>query len=202
MLLAATLSSVNQKNFLKVIRAPRSPFLLVNIFMSVTKFYSPKTILQVSNQDNDISWINNFSLGQIDSFNITEKPFYRIARRDNLGGVNSSTQLWCTNFQIPLLENITGIELKLVTQRLARIQDYVIQLTYDNELIGKNLYNDLAEDLQIYGGSNNVWESNISPQQLSGQSFGIVIELGPNKKTPHKDQGYIDFVGIRVYHGD
>jgi hypothetical protein len=168
--------------------------------MTTTDFYFPQTIQQVSVVDNSLSWNDDFSLDSKDNFNSTEDRLYRIPRTDRQVTVNYAKQLWCTNFNFANIGTIQGIELELRTQRLARIQDYVIQLTYDGELVGDNLYNDKAENYQLYGGSSVLWGRSWISAEAESSSFGVVIQLGPNKSIPHKDTGYIDSVALRIYY--
>lgn len=168
--------------------------------MIQTEFHFPQTIQQVSPVDGSISWNTDYSLDSKDNFNATDDRLYRIPRTDRQVTVNYANQLWCTNFNFTGIGTVQGIELELRTQRLARIQDYVIQLTYDGELVGDNLYNDLAGNYQLYGGPSVLWGRSWINTEIQSSSFGIVIQLGPNKRIPHKDTGYIDSVALKIYH--
>lgn len=168
--------------------------------MPTTELKHPNTIQQVSTVDGDLSWTDDYSFSSAENFNITTGELYRIAMRDKQVKVNYAKQLWCTNFNFSNIGTVVGIELELKTQRLARIQDYVIQLTYDGELVGDNLYNDRAENYQIYGSSTNLWGRTWTAEEIESASFGIVIQLGPHKSIPHSEIGYIDSVALKVHY--
>lgn len=177
-----------------------------------TNYHSPSTITQVPLTDESTSWNhdtqitaghggivaeNNDNLGYYSS---TQANLYRIAMRDRMVRTNSANQVWCTNYRFSGIGVVTGIELLLVTQRKARIQDYVISLLYNNEIIGDNKFNDLAENEQIYGGDSDMWGTTLTAGQIESTSFGVVIGLGPNKNIPHRDSGFIDSVELKVYY--
>lgn len=180
--------------------------------MNITRYHSPTTIVQYPINDESISWVNTNQISLPDKnilysndvnqngfFSTTSIEIYRVAMRDQLVRTNSVNQIWCTNFNFSNLGNVCGIEMRLVTSRLARVQDYLISLTYNNEVIGDNLANDLAENDQLYGGENNLWGTTLTSQEIESSSFGVIVGLGPNKKVPHSDLGYINSVQLRIY---
>lgn len=180
--------------------------------MERTRYHSPTIITQVSASDEDISWINTNQISAADNtilnpndpfnagfFSTTSTEMYRIAMRDKYVRTNTSKQLWCTGFNFSNLGTVTGIELRLVTSRLARIQDYVISLIYNSELIGENRANDFAENDQLYGGTDDLWGTVLNSTEIESSTFGVMIELGPNKLYPHSDSGYINSVQLKIY---
>lgn len=177
-----------------------------------TFFQSPSSIIQTSDDNQAVYWLNADQISTADSnilhpndstaagfFSTTNQEIYRIAMRDSKVRTNSVNQIICTNFKFSNIGIVTGIELRLVAQRLARIQDYVISLTYRGDIIGENKANDFASNDQIYGSSTDMWGEVLSNNQIEDESFGVVIGLGPNKKTPHSDAGYINSVQLKVY---
>lgn len=179
--------------------------------MSSTRYHSPNIISQVSTDDS-IPWSNTDQISASDKnilhpfdpdragfFSTTSTEIYRIAMRDRYVRANSANQLWCTDFNFSNLGIITGIELRLVTSRLARIQDYLISLIYNNQLIGENKANDFAENDQIYGSSTDLWNTSLTSDEIESSSFGVAIELGPNKRFPHSDIGYVNSVQLKIY---
>lgn len=168
--------------------------------MQNTNYRFPTIIEQVSTHEDDSSWILEENVERIDAFTTTANRMTTIAINDKRYASNHAKQIWCTNFGFTNISNVTGIELKLVTQRLARIQDYTISLLYNGEIIGDNKAYEHAENTQIYGDSNDLWDTTLTDVQVMDSSFGVVIELGPNKKIPHSDIGYIDSVEMRVFY--
>lgn len=180
--------------------------------MNRTFYHPPQQITQISVEDQSLYWVNLDQISAVDQtilhpadstragfFSTTNQEIYRIAMRDKKVRTNSVNQIKCTDFNFNNIGIVTGIELRLVTQRLSRIQDYVISLTYNNETIGENKSNDLAENDQIYGGPNDLWNTNLTASEIEDISFGVIIGLGPNKKIPHSDSGYINSVQLKIY---
>lgn len=182
--------------------------------METTQYHSPTLITQISPSDESISWVNTDQIRSPDTtilyptnstqagfFSTTTTEIYRVAMRDRIVRTNSVNQLWCTDFNFSNLSTVVGIELRLVTSRLARIQDYLISLIYNNQLVGDNKANDFAENDQIYGGEFDMWNSSLTTAEIESPSFGVAIGLGPHKKYPHSDIGYINSVQLKLYYG-
>lgn len=91
---------------------------------------------------------------------------------------------------------VQGIEVQLVTQRLARIQDRVVQLHYQ-QLVGNNLADLAAEDLQHYGSADNLWGLDQALPWNSSQ-FGVVIDLQPHTSIPSNNTALIFSVSMRL----
>ena len=125
------------------------------------------------------------------------------------GDIRERTRsLVCTDFQISdLPETISGLELKITGQRNGRIVDEIIQLTYQNQAIGKNnfLYvTDSEGHLRItnetfYGGSTDLWEADLTPEILRDPSFGVILKFQSHPYYPHSVGMILDSVSITVY---
>lgn len=168
--------------------------------MQNTNYRFPTIIEQVSTHEDDSSWLLEENVERIDAFTTTANRMTTIAINDKRYASNHAKQIWCTNFGFTNITNVTGIELRLVTQRLARIQDYVISLLYNGEIIGDNKAMEHAENFQVYGDSNDLWDTVLTDAQVMDPSFGVVVELGPNKRIPHSDIGYIESIEMKVYY--
>lgn len=92
---------------------------------------------------------------------------------------------------------VQGIELRLATQRLSRIQDHVIQLSMA-QLLGENRAVDSAEDLQLYGGVDDAWGI-AEPVDWGNDQFGVVIDLQPHKTIPSNTRAIIYSVDLRLW---
>jgi len=109
-----------------------------------------------------------------------------------------SNSLVFTGFGMPSVIPL-GIEVRLVTQRVARIQDKVIQLWDGAQTIGENRQNLKAEDDQRYGGDWDRWGLKTDYDIPTGSpSFGIVIDLQPHTQYPCSDTVYIRSVTMRL----
>jgi hypothetical protein len=91
---------------------------------------------------------------------------------------------------------VQGIEVQLTTQRLARIQDRTIQLYYQ-QLRGSNRANLSAEDLQLYGSSQDLWGLD-QALPWSNPQFGVVVDLQPHVSIPSNNTALIYSVSMRL----
>lgn len=92
------------------------------------------------------------------------------------------------------VESVVGIELRLVVDRLARIQDRTVQLYYQ-ALVGRNLANPLSENEQVYGG--DLWGLD-QALPWNDPLFGIVIDLQPHQSYPSSNPAVIRTVELRL----
>lgn len=81
----------------------------------------------------------------------------------------------------------TRIVARIHVSRLARIQDRVVQLWDGARLIGSNLANPSAPDINLYEFTGAF---TVTPE------FGLVLDLGPNQRIPSRDTVYIRSVGL------
>jgi hypothetical protein len=167
--------------------------------MQTTNYRFPTVINQVSAHDETVSWddVNEVRIETV--FSQTDLRLYNMPIRDALFRANMANQLWCTGFGFTGVGTVVGIELRLVTQRLARIQDYTIQLIFNGELVGENYANYMAENDQLYGGVDDLWGTSLTGADIMDGSFGVMVELGHNRSIPHADTGYIDAIEMRAY---
>jgi hypothetical protein len=200
------------------------PFCLGKYMMTTTAFYSPTAINQVT-ITNDITGIPSidwdFNSTQIseNAQAMTKKRLYTISGLWMEKFLSNTSQLWCTNLNIPNNNRpVVGIELLLGIQRASRIEDLLIQLTLGSELIGNNyastvnpvqssMYTgDYMEtpvqpvgDIGLYGDSADLWgTTDLTSTNISDPTFGIVISFKSNQIYPHRDLAYVSQVGLRI----
>jgi len=123
-----------------------------------------------------------------------------------LRGIHTGTGQLLTNEANSLLfsgfgfvvgsDTVQGIEVMLTTQRLARIQDRVIQLHYQ-QLVGSNRANLSAEDLQLYGSADDLWGLDQALPWDHSQ-FGVVVDLQPHISIPSNNTALIFAVAMRL----
>jgi hypothetical protein len=189
--------------------------------MATTTFISPSNIIQVDSFNNithrpSIQWT-------FDSTGISDaNPASTLGTLYTMSGFwqekfySETSQLVCTNFNIPDLGTITGIELELDARRVARIQDLVIQLTLNGVPIGDNKASiinpvqsdtytsevtvplDPIDDYNIYGGANDMWGTELSGADIADPSFGVLISFRSNIIYPHNDVVYLHQVALRI----
>ena len=183
----------------------RAPFYIGRIccshkyLMQTTNHRFPTVINQVSAYDESVSWDDVNEVRSETVFSQTGLRLYNMPLRDALFRGTMANQLWCTGFGFTNVGTVVGIELRLITQRLARIQDYTIQLILNGELVGENRANYMAENDQLYGGVNDMWGTVMTGADIMDASFGVMVELGHNRNIPHADTGYIDAIELKVH---
>jgi hypothetical protein len=171
--------------------------------------YYPSVVTQLGEEPN-IAWVTTVPSNGV--FLIqrrwqTAEPLKHIANPAS-GPIRDSTfALVCTGFNIPLLDEINGIEVRVTGQRNGRIADETIQLVYQDQAIGRNnfsyetdeegrlpLFNDT-----VYGGSEDLWGSEITTNMLQDASFGVILKFQSHPYYPHSSDMQIESVSLTVY---
>lgn len=126
------------------------------------------------------------------------------------GDLRDRTQaLVCTDFRVTdLPETVSGLQLNLNTNRNGRIFDEIIQLTFQNTLIGVNNIDyqiDSEGHLKplrneaIYGGPEELWGTELTPEMIRDSSFGIFLKFQSHPFYPHSCGMLVDSVSITFY---
>jgi hypothetical protein len=155
-------------------------------------------------EDDHISWVevDNFSsLKSLDGRSIkTSRDLLHIARdpRHNIKEKTYFLKVTGFNF-INLPSNISGIELKITSNRYGRITDETIQLTLNNTVIGDNQASLDLNPIKIYGGTDNIWNTNLTTVNLLDPSFGVLLRFQSHPRWPHKNSIMLDSVEVRIH---
>ena len=191
--------------------------------MTTTSFYDPRLLTNVTvpnevTATNSIDWNFSSTLLQPQSPAITKKSLYTISGIWMEKFRSSTSQLWCTHFNIPDVGcPITGIELGIDLLRGSRIEDLIIQLTKDGTtLVGENrastinpVQSDMytgnvtvmpvpVNDNTIYGSSTDLWGTTWTSAEIAASTFGVVLSFQSNQILPHSDLAYLYQASIRV----
>jgi hypothetical protein len=170
-----------------------------------TQFYNPTTINQVTTfnsvaQEHSIEW-NDIAMISADTPAVTKYPLYTISGLWMEKYLSNTNELWCTNLNIPDPNlPVLGIEFLLDMNRLARVEDLLIQLILNNELIGdnqaspvdpvqSNMYTGdnspllpIIGNYNIYGAADFMWGADtLTSADVADPSFGIVFSFRSNK---------------------
>jgi hypothetical protein len=172
--------------------------------------YLPQAVEQTANE-NEISWQQSPATETgylLESNWTTVKTLVHISNPAT-GDLRSRTQaLVCSNFQITdLPQQISGIELQLLTDRNGRIVDEIIQLTYQGQPIGSNNFvykTDSNGHLPInntttYGGPDDLWDAEITAEMLQDPSFGVILKFQSHPYYPHNSGMRLKAVSLTVY---
>ena len=172
---------------------------------TTTDFLIPSTVTQVAD-DNGIVWSN--TLGSINrdpagvQCAVTSKELHTIPGLWQERYASKTNQLWFTNFSFnPVGTTLYGIEVEITSTRGNRVQDYIVQLVLNGALVGDNIADPITDNIKIYGSSTNLWNSNITINNVTNATFGVAIAFRSNVTIPHKDIGYLDQVRMRITYG-
>lgn len=124
------------------------------------------------------------------------------------GDLVNRTQALIVKFNITDVPDvISGVELRILTQRNGRATDEQIQLSYQDQPIGNNnfqymtnedghlpLYNDTT-----YGGPTDLWGAELTPEILQDPSFGVILKFQGHPYYPHSSGLFIDAVSLTIY---
>lgn len=150
-----------------------------------------------------ISW-NNLDIEKISSTNKisigTNGSLYHIARSPKHDSLTKTYFMKLTGFNFQNLPvSVSGIEMRLNSNRRGRIVDDTIQLIYNNEYIGDNKAIAEIKPIHIYGSSTDHWNTSISISDVQDINFGIVLRFKSHPKWPHNDPMFIDSVELRIH---
>ena len=176
---------------------------LVPPVLTTTSFVTPLYATNQSQDSSSVDWVN--TLGSIGKSGIqyaySTVPLYTISGlwQERFAHKTSLLKFTGLDFNINNGASIlTGIEVQFNSQRLDRVQDYIVQLLLDGNLVGDNLAEPSTTDLKIYGGPATLWDSGITLQNIVDMRVGIAVSLRSNVVTPHKDTGNINQVAMRI----
>lgn len=149
--------------------------------------------IQWSNTDvNQVSSTDNNSI-------TTNGNLYHISRSPKHDILSKTYYIVFTNFKFQNVPNtISGIELRLVSNRKGRITDDTISL-YKNGIIGDNKA--IVEILpsKIYGDSNDMWGTTLTKNDFLDENFGVILRFKSHPKWPHNDPMFINAVELRIH---
>lgn len=160
--------------------------------MPWTRFHKPQAAQQLHEQEVDMQKTGSSQFSSARSVYSISTSYGTFERRES-----NSVAFTGFGFQdcVPV-----GIEVKLVTQRLARIQDKRVQLWDGEQLIGDNKQNLNAENTQLYGSDFDRWGLKTDYHiPVSSHSFGVVIDLQPHTEIPCSETVYIHSVSMRLF---
>jgi len=191
--------------------------------MTTTQFYNPTTIVNVPVANTivptnpSIDWKFNSKAIAPGAGASSTASLYTISGLWMEKFLSTTSQLWCTNYNIPNTNStIVGIEFQLNVHRAARIEDLLIQLTLGGQLIGSNYASTInpvqsdmytgelttptpVGDINIYGSSSDLWgTSGLTAANIADPTFGIVVSFQSNQIYPHRDICYLDQASLRI----
>jgi hypothetical protein len=131
----------------------------------------------------------------------TTHALRHIARSPSADKTDKTYFLSATGYNFnELPDEISGIVLRLTTNRYGRISDETIQLIVDGNPVGNNVATASVDPIKIYGSETDVWGvTNISKSDLLNSDFGILIRLKSHPHYPHRDGANIYSVELQIH---
>lgn len=172
-----------------------------------TNWALPATVQQYAESGADdihISWLNYDDFNNIKTKNGKSvrltKDLQHIARDPKHDLKNKTYFLKCTNFNFVNLPSvINGIELKITANRFGRVTDDTIQLCLDENLIGANKASLDLSLIKTYGGTDDIWNTNLQIADLQNSTFGVILRFRSHPDWPHSSNVLIDAIEIKVH---
>ena len=155
-------------------------------------------------EDIHVSWDTNndfYSIKNLDGkFVKTSRDLLHIAKQPKHDLVDKTYFLKATGFNFNILpETISGIEMRLIMNRNGRIADDTIQLCLNDDFVGDNQAKLTLDPKTIYGSDTNVWDSNLTIDNIQNNNFGVIVRFSSHPSWPHKCSAFIDAIEIRIH---
>ena len=166
--------------------------------MAYTKFLKPTRSTQNTGAT-EIPWNLDTS---------TYNTFTGSGSSEPLTSFNAKTTglLLCSGYRTSIIPStsdgstvtvINGIEVKVLSDKEARIKDSIIQLAQSGSLIGSNKANTNAGNNYTYGGSTDTWGTSLTYDDLSSLQVALKYSSGT---IPHRDSVYVYSVQLKIYY--
>jgi hypothetical protein len=166
--------------------------------MAYTDFLKPTTVTQTTGAT-EIAWDLDTSPYNTSTGSGSAEP---------LSSFNSKTTglLLYSGFRTSIIPStsdgftttlIDGIEVKILSDKEARIKDTIIQLAQSGSVIGSNKANTNAGNIYTYGGSADTWGTSLTYNDLSSLQVALKYSSGT---IPHRDSVYVYSVQLKIYY--
>ena len=131
----------------------------------------------------------------------TQGVLTHISKSPRVDETNKTYFLSANGYNFNDLPNIvSGITLRLTTNRYGRISDDTIQIIVNGEPAGENLASKSVDPIKIYGGVNDLWGiDNLSVSDLQNSNFGVLIRFKSHPHYPHKDGANIYAIELQIH---
>jgi hypothetical protein len=165
--------------------------------------YFPKTTLGLQPNELEVLWRTHEN-GRFQ----TQAELFHISNPASGDLTNSTQALAFVNFNITNAPNaISGLSIRVQTQRNGRATDQQIQLTYQGQPIGINNVNYITDEEGhlflnndvTYGSSTSTWGVSLTPEMVQDPSFGVILKFQAHPYYPHSSGMFIDSVALTVY---
>lgn len=144
----------------------------------------------VNHESGQVAWTGSFPLE-------TVAPLTGVATS---GGslVRQGSNALRLSFPVALSgTTVGGLSFRISSQRLARIEDSIIQLWNGTSLVGINHAQRSTENLQTVGGAEDTWAVDLS--QWNSQ-WAVVVDFEPAARTPSANRLIVYEFALRFHY--
>jgi hypothetical protein len=130
----------------------------------------------------------------------TTRDLLHIARSPKIDITTKTYYLRLTGFNFTNLPvTLSGIAVRVSGNRRGRITDDTVQLCLQDAGMGENRANLDLNPKKVYGNDTDLWDTQLSIDNIQDPSFGVIVRLQSHKHYPHKDSAYLDSVEVQIY---
>ena len=156
----------------------------------------------------DVQWddTDNFkSLNYVDGrFVKTVRDLLHISRSPKTDIIMKSYYLKIQGYNFSnlnsLINVITGVEVKITSNRSGRIMDETVGLCIDGDKKGENRAGLLVNPVTYYGSANDLWlTKGITLGQVMSPTFGVIVRFQAHLHWPCRDSMMLDCVEMRIH---
>ena len=97
----------------------------------------------------------------------------------------------------PVTTTVDGIEVKVLSNKDARIVDSIVQLAQNGSVIGSNQATADAGEIHTYGSNISVWDASLVYGDLSTLQVAVKYT---SDDIPHKDTAYVYSVQLKIHY--
>jgi hypothetical protein len=163
---------------------------------------TPSTVVQYPEHESHIQWAtDDFEMVRTLNHGVSlSKPLLHISRQPKNDIKMKTWYISATNFNFQNLPSIiSGISFRFTVDRLGRVFDDTVQLTYNGELIGENKCSRTVDSVQVYGGSTDLWTVTDIQDIIQDPSFGISVRMKSHPDWPHKTVPILRGLELQIY---
>lgn len=169
-----------------------------------TSWKNPRTVTQYAEIPEHVAWDNTDNMGAIKSFDsrslktVTDLLYISNPTVNNIR--NKTWYIVATDFGFTeSINQITGIQVQLQSNRAGRITDETLQLYWNGSAISENLASLELDMIKLYGTSPADWGlESFDREQITSPEFGVLLRFQSHPFWPHRSTMYINSVAVRL----
>jgi hypothetical protein len=131
---------------------------------------------------------------------VSSKNLYHIARSPKHNLMTKTYFLNASGFRFENLPTtLSGVELRINSNRRGRIMDDTIVLLMGDQPLGENKATDEISMTSLYGSPTDTWRAELTIDNIINPNFGVMLRYKSHNKWPHSDPMLINSIELRIY---